>query len=143
MPLISGGGGLPFNGGTITQPLVIDLSASGGGTIPLQVVASWNAQSQDFFQVVNSDTGTRMLAVDVQGGTVAWPHTSEVEKNLESVGGAVQGKLPGVEGAGATGSRTLGLFDHILAAQPSVTSGTVTPEQLALALQTYGALGGS
>ena len=141
MPIVSGGGG--FNGGTITGPLVVDLSGSGGNSVPVTIRASWNAQNQDFFQVVNADTGTRLFAVDVQGQTLAWRHTSEATPNLTTLGSAVGASVPGVDGRGAIGSRTLGLYDHAAAAQPTVTSGTVTPEQLALALQTYGALGGT
>ena len=140
MPLISGGGG-SFNGGTITQPLVI--ATTDGNVIPLKIIASWNAQNQDFFQIVNSDLDTRMFAVDVSGQTVAWRHTSESDTNLLGGGSAVQANLPGLVAAGGSGARTLGLYDHIAAAQPVLTSGTATPEQIALALQSYGAAGGS
>jgi hypothetical protein len=140
MPLISGAAS-SFNGGTITQPLVI--ATTDGNVIPLKIVASWNAQNQDFFQVVNGDTGTRMLAVDVSGNVIAFRHTSEASINLKSDGGQVYGALPAVEGSGAIGSRTLGLYDHSPAAQPVLASGTATPEQIALALQSYGAAGGT
>ena len=133
--------GVTFNGGTITEPLVI--ATTDGNVIPLKIVASWNAQNQDFFQVVNSDTGTRMFAVDVQGQTLAWPHTSEATPNLTTLGSAVGADLPSVTGRGAIGARTLGLYDHSAAAQPVLTSGTATPEQIALALQSYGAAGGT
>jgi hypothetical protein len=93
--------------------------------------------------VVNSDTGTRMFAVDVSGNTVAWRHTSETDRNLVSDGNTVLGLLPGVAAAGTIGANTLGLYGHPPTAQPTLTSGTATPEQIALALQSYGAAGGT
>ena len=140
MPIVSGGG---FNGGTITGPLVIDLSGSGGGTVPVTIRASWNAQSQDFLQVVNSDTNTRMFAVDVSGQTVAWRHTSESDQNLQTGGSSVAANLPGVAISGGIGARRIGFYDTIAAAQQLVTSGSVTPAQLANALQATGMLGGT
>src|SRR6266850_1926842 len=63
-PTSSHGGGT-FNGGTITQPLVIDLSGGSGNDVPLKVLASYNAQNVDFFEVTNSDVnGLTALGVD-------------------------------------------------------------------------------
>jgi hypothetical protein len=40
-------------------------------------------------------------------------------------------------------STEMGLFGHTSAPQPVLTSGTATPEQIALALQSYGVVGGT
>lgn len=65
-----------FNGGTITQPLVVDLSAADGTTVPLTVKASFAAQSDDFFDVLDSDTGHALLFVGPDGGYAANNHTT-------------------------------------------------------------------
>lgn len=125
-----------FNGGTITEPVVI--ATTDGNVIPLKIIASWNAQNQDFFQVVNSDTNpdTRMFAVDVSGNVIAFQHTSESTVNLKSDGGQIGGDLPGVVGRGAIGNRTLGFFDQTAAAQP--TGVAVTAAAIHAALVTLG-----
>ena len=64
MPIVSGGGGGSFTGGTITKPLVVDLSASDGNSIPLQVRGSFAAQNVDFLSIFNTDTSVDMYAVD-------------------------------------------------------------------------------
>ena len=50
--------GSTFNGGTITQPLVI--ATTDGNVVPLSVQAGWNAQAP------RSDRGTHHLRVDLR-----------------------------------------------------------------------------
>jgi hypothetical protein len=65
MPIMGGGGGgAAFTGGTITQPLVIDLSGGSGTGVPLTLKVSYNAQNDDIFQVVDTDTSTVIDSID-------------------------------------------------------------------------------
>jgi hypothetical protein len=104
-----------FSGGTLTRPLVVDLSAYGGGAVPLTVIASYQAQSHDFFDVINSDTNTRLFAVDPNGGTIAYPHSTESGGTTLTGSGSLPltGGLPGVVGTGATGARSVGFYDAL------------------------------
>lgn len=70
MPTINTNFATSFNGGTITAPLVLDLSAASGNTVPLIVKASFNAQNVDFLSVINSDDGKEILAVNSGGAVV-------------------------------------------------------------------------
>ncbi len=65
-----------FNGGTITQPLIIQ-SPVGGNSIPLLIEGSYAAQNVDFFQVLNTDAGgAAMVTVDAGGVLQANDHRS-------------------------------------------------------------------
>jgi hypothetical protein len=136
--------GTTFNGGTITQPLVIDLDD--GNSVPLTILASWNAQNVDFLHVLNTDTNVKMFALDLANQVQLNSHTDEAQGvQLSEAGGIVaRGNVLLANGKlSASTTPTLGLFGHLQAAQPTLTSGTATPEQIALALQSYGAAGGS
>lgn len=50
-----------FNGGTITLPLVIDLSAD-NADVPLTIKQSYTNQAGDFFDIVNTDSGLNALS---------------------------------------------------------------------------------
>lgn len=99
----------PFNGGTITNALTI--APTNPNTIPLSIEASWNAIAVDFLRVLNTDTSTRLFAVDVQGQMLTWRHTSETDKTIQSLGSSVGLFVPGFQGQGATGARQLGFYD--------------------------------
>jgi hypothetical protein len=140
MPLISRGGGSPFNGGTITQPLVI--APTDPNSVPLSIRASWNAQNADFLAIVNTDNGLLLLEMDLNGNLYLGDHAVAGTRTAFQPGSSIEGAVAGVVQFVLGGSVT-GLFTHAAAAQPSLTSGTATPEQIALALQSYGAAGGT
>lgn len=67
MPIMGGGGGgAAFNGGTITNPLVIDTHGGSGNDVPLTIKVSYNAQNADMFRVTDTDTATTIDRIDGQ-----------------------------------------------------------------------------
>lgn len=136
MPLISGGGGgTTFNGGTITQPLVIAPTSS--GVVPLVVhaapgafaangnVAEWYDDTTTFRGSLAARGGQELdLAIGATGFVVFPPDFQGLSVN--STGAAL----------------SLGFFGAGTATQQTLHSATATPEQIALALEANGFCGG-
>ena len=142
MPSVSpsGVGVTPFNGGTITNPLVI--APSSANAVPLSIRASWNAQNADFLAIVNTDNGLLLLEMDLNGNLYLGDHAVAGTRTTFAPGTSLDGAVAGITQF-ALGANATSLFAHTVAAQPILTSGTATPEQIALALQSYGAAGGT
>lgn len=139
MPLISGAAST-FNGGTITEPLVI--APTDPNAVPLSIRASWNAQNADFLAIVNTDNGLLLLEMDLNGNLYLGDHAVSQTRTTFAPGTSVEGAVAGATQFGFVAGAT-SLFAHAFAPQPVLASGTATPEQIALALQSYGAAGGT
>lgn len=135
-----------FNGGTITNPLVIDLSGDAADRTALDVIqpATFGFGVRPFrFR----QTDFAYLQMDTSGdiSSAGNPITSG-GATIQTAGGRLLANASG-GGAGHTfdpsATPTAGLFGHADVAQPTLVSATATPEQIALALQSYGAAGGT
>jgi hypothetical protein len=146
MPIVSGGGA-PFNGGTITNPLVIAPSTAGVVPLTLRSPPNGRADGANFAEWYD-DADDFRGSLEVRGGLELDLGTASGGLNVfttsfrQALGVIESAGRPVVKLAQASDG-FLGLYTVGAAGQPTVTSGTVTPEQLALALQTYGALGGT
>jgi hypothetical protein len=117
MPLISGeGGGGTFNGGTITQPLVI--APTDPNAVPLSIRASWNAQNADFFNIVNTDNAIVLLEVDLSGNVTVADHADAAHVVILTPGGVALKGAAGTQGP-TLAPASAGFFDHAAAAQPT------------------------
>lgn len=113
MPLVSAG---RFNGGTITNPLVI--APADGNAVPLILRASWAAQNVDFFAIVSTDNGVKLVQVDLNGELTVALHSDAVNQTH-----IAPGSITTFDAGGATGvslARTFaGLYGHAPVAQPA------------------------
>jgi hypothetical protein len=150
-----------FNGGTITAATTIH--TSGAADEPLTLIPG-AAAAAAFTLVLDAQDGQGNTVLGADAGGEVFVNTGAdglftvtVPMNAVVVGlgptGATMSAPPGNALAlndehgnallSISGSSHLGLYGHAAAAQPSLTSGTATPEQIALALQSYGAAGGT
>lgn len=137
MPIVSGNVGAVFNGGTITRSLAIDPTTYAPIGAALQIVGKDAVPVGNTLLQVQDNGGNDVFDVDDVGDV------SIVSANGAGVGVRAQGAGVLFSLTNNAGSATMGLFGHSAAAQPTLVSGTATPEQIALALQSYGAAGGT
>lgn len=141
MPLISGGGG-SFNGGTITGPLSVIVTGDGDTPIYARVSAT------SFARVLDLDAvdGNMHYGAD---GTLAVGAPSNGSQALILRGSAADTDDIVLVRTGGnknvltlSGGNKIGFYDHAPATQQMLHSATVTPEQIALALEANGLCGG-
>jgi len=133
-PIISGGGGSAFNGGTITAPLVIDVTAT-PTLVPLSIRGSFNNQSVDFFQVVNTDAlGHTLVNVDDAGAINLYKTDGTALILLSTTNGSGPGSFSVANNAASgtlSATANVDLFGRINAgALPTTTFSSGTGKQV-------------
>ena len=128
-----------FIGGTITQPLVI--APGDPNAVPLTIQAGWNAQNTDFFAIVNTDTGTKMVNVDLSANLLVNDHATEAQGvNLGGNGGLVAVGAANLSGGAFASSnvaatKKIGALGHAQVAQQATP---VTLGDVIAVLQSFG-----
>jgi hypothetical protein len=131
--------GTTFEGGTITRPLVIDLSDGDPDVTGLRLILPSN-----FDFSVNAFT----FEIDGQFSLLEFNPNGDVNTDgnnlntgggaLVTSGGAVRVTQAGGQTVHALEGTSAGFFGASAVAQQALNPGTATPEQIATVLETYG-----
>lgn len=153
----------PAAGGTFTGPVVIVTPTASDVGLTIVPPAGAKAAATDLIEVYDDAGANLLFFVDAKGNIYGagndtssnFDYTDGSNGRLQVNSGGViataasghstklKGPIDVVEVQNVSGSARLGFFAAPAVAQPSLTSGTATPEQITLALQALGLAGGS
>jgi hypothetical protein len=134
--------GTPFNGGTTLTdaPTVMSPSDKDAVALQLKPVTGATADQTDLLEIYD-DAGNLLGYWDASGGFYSSGNNAQFALKTGKSFSLVDNSLADL--LRVTAANTFGFYGHAAVAQQTLTSGTATPEQIALALQSNGLCGGS